>query len=177
MNSQNTLCLVIDIQGRLVPAMLDNEQFLQKCSQLLTGLNALEVPSLVTEQYPKGLGATIDEIKALTADSPVVEKTQFSAFLPEVESILAEKQIQNVIVIGAETHVCVLQTVADLRAKGLNVYLPLECVTSRTAQNKANGLAQMQQLGVVVSNIESILFALLKDAKHPAFKTISKLIQ
>lgn len=177
MKAQNTLCLLIDVQQRLIPAMSDSSLFVQKCQQFLTGLNALEIPFFITEQYPKGLGQTLDEIKQITGDCPHLEKTQFSAFLPELESDLREKQIQNVIVIGAETHVCVLQTVIDLRLKGFNVWVPQECVASRTAQNKANGLQQMQQQGVIVSNIESILFALLKDAKHPAFKTISKLIQ
>lgn len=177
MNAQNTLCLIIDLQQRLIPAMSESTQLVQKCQQLLTGLNALEIPFFISEQYPKGLGQTIDEVIEITGDAPRLEKTQFSAYLPELKNYLTEKQIKNVIVIGVETHVCVLQTVADLRQKGINIYLPQECLSSRTEQNKANGLAQMQQLGATVSNIESILFTLLKDAKHPAFKTISKLIQ
>lgn len=177
MTPQNTIGLIIDIQTRLVPAMNDHSIFVEKSCQLLTGLNILNIPLILSEQYPQGLGSSLDEIKALTGQAPVVEKTQFSAVLPEVLDFIQQNQAENIIVIGGETHVCVLQTVLELRARGFNVYLPIECVASRTEQNKANGLAQMQQAGAIISNIESILFTLLGNAKHPAFKSISTLIR
>ncbi|MFA9500204.1 isochorismatase family protein [Mannheimia sp. E30BD] len=177
MNSKNTLCLIIDIQTKLVPAMHENHRFVNDCVKLLSGLSKLSIPCMLSEQYPKGLGKTVSLVKSFTANATLVEKTQFSAFLPEIEAFIQQHQAKNIIVIGAETHICVLQTVLDLCKKNLNVYLPIECVTSRTLENKQNGLMQMQQAGAIISNIESILFMLLKDAKHPAFKTISTLIQ
>ena len=79
--------------------------------------------------------------------------------------------------LGCETHICVLQTALDLLAQGMRVYALEDALTSRTEANKANGLRQMQVAGAIVSNSESVLFQLLADAKHPQFKAISKLIQ
>lgn len=176
-NNNNTVCLIIDIQERLCTALHEAEQFVAKSATFLQGIQALNLPCLLTEQYPKGLGKTLPAITdALSADTPCIEKTQFSADLPEVRQFLQEHACQNVIIIGAETHVCILQTALDLQNAGYQVYLPFECLTSRDPLNKNNALTQLTQSGAVVSNIESLLFALLRDAKHPAFKTISKLI-
>ena len=177
MKPENTLCLVVDIQERLLPALHEAEKMVERSRIVLQGLQALEVAVVTTEQYPKGLGKTTAAVQLLLGDTPVFEKTRFSAVIPEVEAVLAEKGVANVILLGAEAHVCMLQTVLDLRAKGLNVYVPFDCTTSRDSANKANALAQMQQAGAVVSNSESVLFQLFGDAKHPAFKTVSKLIQ
>ena len=132
---------------------------------------------MATEQYPQGLGTTLPEIKSLLPDTPFVEKTCFSAVLPETEDFIRRHNAQNIVLIGAETHICMLQTALDLRAQGLKVYIPAECAASRNPVNKANGLEQMRAAGVTVGNGESLLFALLRDAKHPAFKTISKLVR
>nr|WP_314227918.1 isochorismatase family protein [uncultured Kingella sp.] len=181
-NTENTVLLVVDIQERLLPALHENSAFLAACRQFITGTNLLGIPSIITEQYPKGLGATVPDIALLTPDAPKFSKTQFSAYTPEVAAALQQRrqpesgQAQNIILIGCETHICMLQTVLDLRQQGYNVFIPQECATSRTAANKANGLQQIQVAGGIVSNIESLLFMLLKDAQHPQFKAISKLI-
>ncbi len=180
-NTENTVLLVVDIQERLLPALHENSAFLAACRQFITGTNLLGIPSIITEQYPKGLGATVPDIALLTPNAPKFSKTQFSAYTPEVAAALQQRQpesgqAQNIILIGCETHICMLQTVLDLRQQGHNVFVPQECATSRTAANKANGLQQIQAAGGVVSNNESLLFMLLKDAQHPQFKAISKLI-
>lgn len=173
----NTACIVVDIQERLNPVLDGADKMVESCRTLLQGLRALAVPLLATEQYPKGLGGTLPAVGLLLEDAPVFEKTQFSALIPEVRETLAQLKTKNVVLAGAEAHICMLQTVIDLRVAGFNVYVPFECTASRTAANKANGLAQMQAAGAVVSNVESVLFQILGDAKHPAFKTVSKLIQ
>lgn len=177
LNTQNTLAIVVDIQQRLMPVLHESENFINQNKKMIAGLNALGVKIIVTEQYPKGLGATLPEIRELVVDAPYFEKTKFSALIDEVDEILLTQNVENVILLGCETHVCMLQTALDLREKNLNVYVPQECVTSRTLDNKNNGLAQIQAAGGVISNMESVLFQLLGDAKHEAFKTISKLIQ
>ncbi|MBF0804509.1 MULTISPECIES: isochorismatase family protein [unclassified Neisseria] len=173
----NTACIVVDIQERLNPALHQAAEMVENSLTLLQGLQALGVPLAVTEQYPKGLGRTVAPVAGLLGSAPVFEKTRFSALIPETEQFLQSRRIQNVILIGAEAHVCMLQTVLDLRAAGLGVYVPFECTASRAPANKANALEQMRAAGAVVSNVESVLFGLLGDAKHPAFKTVSKLIQ
>ena len=92
-------------------------------------------------------------------------------------AILKEKQIENIILIGVEAHICMLQTTLDLLKHNIRVHIPYECTTSRNLLNKDNALQQMLTAGAAVSNVESLLFNLMGDAKHPAFKTISKLIQ
>ena len=176
MTPENTRLIIVDIQERLLPALHESQAFLAACRQFITGANLLGVPHLITEQYPKGLGATVPDIALLTPDAPKFSKTQFSAYTAEVAAALQLRQPENIVLIGCETHICVLQTVLDLRQQGYNVFIPQECVTSRTAANKANGLQQIQAAGGIVSNIESLLFMLLKDAQHPQFKAISKLI-
>ncbi|MDO4657781.1 isochorismatase family protein [Kingella sp. (in: b-proteobacteria)] len=172
----NTALLIVDIQERLLPALHEHQAFLTACRQFITGANLLGVPHIITEQYPKGLGATVPDIALLTPDAPKFSKTQFSAYTAEVAAALQSRQPENIVLIGCETHICMLQTVLDLRQQGYNVFIPQECATSRTAANKANGLQQIQAAGGIVSNIESLLFMLLKDAQHPQFKAISKLI-
>lgn len=174
---ESTICLVVDIQERLIPVLSNSAEMMQKSVVLLQGLKALNVPLLITEQYPKGLGNTIPEIKVAVEGAAVVEKTRFSAYLPETESVLQHYRAQTVVLIGVEAHICMLQTALDLRDNGYEVYVPFECTTSRNLDNKANALQQMRYAGVTVGNIESLLFALMADAKHDAFKTISKLIQ
>lgn len=178
MKPENTLCIVVDIQERLLPALHDADSMVERSRVVIQGLQALDVPLVVTEQYPKGLGKTVPAVQLLLGDGAAVfEKTRFSAVIAEVEAVLNDKKIENVILLGAEAHVCMLQTVLDLRAKGLAVYVPFDCTTSRNPANKDNALQQMRDVGAVVSNSESVLFQLLGDAKHPAFKTVSKLIQ
>lgn len=175
--ANNTHCIIVDIQERLTPALLASDLMVQSCETLLAGLSKFDIPLLVTEQYPKGLGRTVREIRRFTENVPVFEKTRFSAYLPEIEKKLSTRQVRNIILIGAETHVCMLQTVLDLSAAGIQVYVPFECTTSRKLQNKENALQQMRDAGAVISNVESILFQLLQDAKHEAFKEISQLIR
>lgn len=177
LRTDNTACLIVDIQERLTPALHEVERFTSACTLLIQGLHALGIPMMATEQYPQGLGTTLPEIKSLLPDTPFVEKTRFSAVLPETEDFIRRHNAQNIVLIGAETHICMLQTALDLRAQGLNVYIPAECAASRNPANKANGLEQMRAAGATVGNSESLLFALLRDAKHPAFKTISKLVR
>ncbi|MDO4878201.1 MAG: isochorismatase family protein [Neisseria sp.] len=174
---EKTVCLVVDIQERLTPVLHRHETFTAGCIRLLQGIQALSVPILLTEQYPQGLGGTIPAVKAQLAGVPVIEKSRFSAWSAETEGFIRRHEAENVVLMGAETHICVLQTALDLRAAGFGVYLPFECAASRDPLNKENGLQQMREAGVSVGNIESLLFALLRDAKHPAFKAISKLVR
>ncbi|MDO5357013.1 MAG: isochorismatase family protein [Conchiformibius sp.] len=173
---EHTAALVIDIQERLLPVLAQHDDFQAACVKLLNGLQALSVPVLATEQYPKGLGATVPAVRALLDDKALWEKTRFSAYIPEVAERLQQLGVKNIVLLGCEAHICMLQTVWDLRQAGFQVYLPQECAASRTEANRLNGLQQAREAGAVVSNVESLLFALMGDAKHPAFKTISKLI-
>lgn len=176
-DENNTVLLIIDIQDRLVVAMQNQEEVIKNTQNLIEAAELLEIPIILTEQYPQGLGATIKEITNDREFHSIIEKTSFSAYTPALEESLKELGKVNIVVAGMETHVCVWQTVRDLRDAGYQVHLANDAMSSRTHENHNNGLNLMQAKGAVVSNTETILFDLLKDSKHSAFKNISQLIK
>jgi nicotinamidase-related amidase len=143
----------------------------QACAKLLAGARILELPALVSEQYPKGLGATAPEVGL--SDEPRLEKTVFSAARAEGFDLGGREQV---LVCGIETHVCVSQTVHDLLARGIEVHVPADAVGSRHPLDYERGLARMERAGAVVTSVESALFELLERAGTPEFKAVQKLI-
>jgi nicotinamidase-related amidase len=176
--ANDTVALVIDIQEKLFPH-IDNHKNLQtNCEILLSGLNVLNIPIVVTEQYPKGLGPTIKSISGLIKDFNPIEKLSFSCCGESkfLES-LHEYGKRNVIICGIETHVCVLQTVMDMIERG---YLPViieDCVSSRKSTDRETALKRMAREGVITTTYESMLFELLEVAGTDQFKQISKLVK
>ena len=133
----------------------------------------------MTEQYPKGLGNTIDELKCLLAkNTPIIPKTSFSCCGESAfRTAIKAKSRKTLIVCGIEAHVCVQQTVLDLLAEGYEVIIPADAITSRNNENYQLALDSMRQAGAFVTSSEAVIFKLLGDAKHPDFRTISKLIK
>lgn len=175
---ENTLCLIIDFQEKLYPHIFQNEQLTKNVEVLLKGIKALNIPLLITEQYPKGIGATIEPIKKLVNDLDVIEKLSFSCCDESVFSNqLAQYGKQNIIITGIEAHVCVLQTVIDLIDYNYQPIVIEDCVSSRTENNKKIAIERMRQEGAVISTYESVLFELLRYSKTDAFKAISKLVK
>ena len=181
MNIDNTVLLVLDIQEKLYPAMDNKEQLLNKIRILIEGINELNIPVIYTEQYPQGLGQTVTEIKTLLENnnSKGFTKREFSAFpiLKEELYNLKKNEKTNVILVGIETHVCVYQTVRDLISDGFKIYVPFDAVSSRNKLNHSNGLELLDRLGACITNVETVLFDLIKTSEHSSFKTISKLIR
>jgi hypothetical protein len=170
--------LVVDIQERLFPVMDGKEKLLRKCIMLLEGLKALEIPILVTEQYPKGLGHTISPILQVLDSNEAIEKISFSCcdetrFIKSLENL----NKKAVIICGIEAHVCVFQTVIDMIEAG---YLPVvvsDCISSRQSRDKDVALDRMRLEGAVITTAESILFELTGRAGTDLFKTISRLVK
>lgn len=175
----SSMLIVVDLQERLLPAMAEPETVIGRSRILLQGAAALGVDVLLTEQYPKGLGSTVPAITELLHRSAVtVEKTGFSAFVaPAFRTRLASVPKKTLIVAGIEAHVCVLQTVFDALGDGYKVILAADAVSSRKASDCELALKAARHAGAQVLSVESILFMLLRDAKHPAFKTVSALIR
>jgi len=176
---QESFLLLIDIQERLLTAMPDGvqESLIKQAGILLQASNALEIPVAITEQYPKGLGPTETGLLNLSPSSPPIEKTCFScAGVDELMTRLRNSHRRSVILMGMETHICVLQTALALQGQGYQVFVVEDGVCSRTEQNKNNALQRLRQAGVIITNTESVLFEWLADAKHPEFRTLSKLI-
>jgi nicotinamidase-related amidase len=172
--------VVVDVQERLFNAM-DAERrddMVANVKILASAARRLEVPVLVTEQYPKGLGRTLPELRTLLGDTPPFEKTAFSCagadgFLDRVRALRAE----HVILTGIEAHVCVLLTALDLLGRGLRVSVVADAVCSRRPANLEIGLAQARQAGAVVTATETVVFQLLGGADSDAFRELSKLLR
>jgi nicotinamidase-related amidase len=141
------------------------------CAKLLQAARILEVPCLVSEQYPKGLGHTAPEVGL--QDEPRIEKTVFSAARAEGFELSERTQA---VVCGIETHVCVSQTVHDLLERGVEVHVPADAVGSRHQLDYERGLQRLERAGAVVSTVESVLFELLERAGTPQFKEVQRLI-
>jgi nicotinamidase-related amidase len=147
------------------------EAVAQACAKLVQGARILEVPRLVSEQYPRGLGHTAPELSL--EGEPVVEKTVFSAARAEGFDLAGRTQA---IVCGIETHVCVSQTVHDLIGDGIEVHVPADAVGSRHQLDYERGLERLERAGAVVSTVEAVLFELLERAGTPEFKQVQGLI-
>lgn len=175
---ENTVGLVVDIQERLVPVMEENEQLVENCSKLIQGLQILGLPVLVTQQYTKGLGETIPEIKSVINEFKYIEKKDFSCFdEPAVAEKLASSGVTNVIICGIESHVCVLQTAIDLKEAGYVPVVVMDCVSSRSFDNMDLASERFRHEGIMMTSMESILFELTRSASAAEFKEISKLVK
>lgn len=177
----NTVLAIIDVQERLMPVIDGAESVLRNVERLIRGCHVLGIPALLTEQYVKGLGPTVQSVRnALDATSNYVpiEKDCFSAQGCEVFAAqLAALGRRQVVVAGVETHVCVYQTVTDLLAAGFEVTIAADAVSSRTPQNREIGLQRMVSEGAKLSSTEMALFELLGVSGTDEFRTISRLIK
>lgn len=176
---EDTILVAIDFQEKLMPAMNDSEETIAGAKKMMDGITIFELPILVTEQNPKGLGGTIKEIdESLTKNVTKIEKNEFSCLANETfKSALEESGRKTVIVTGCETHVCVQQTVLDLLMSGYDVYVAMDGVSSRKKYMRKAALKRMASAGAVITTYEAVLFELLGTAKDPNFKVISKLVK
>ena len=175
---EHTVGLVIDIQERLVPVMEESKLLISNCCKLIQGLQILGLPILVTQQYTKGLGETVEEIKSVINEFQYIEKRDFSCFdEPVVAEKLAFSGLRNVIICGIESHVCVLQTAIDLKEAGYNPVVVMDCVSSRSLDNIDLASERFRFEGIMMTSMESILFELTRSAGASEFKEISKLVK
>ena len=179
-NKEDTSFVVVDVQERLMGAMPEDitETNLKNMKILLEAAKVLGIPVTVTEQYPKGLGPTIEEIKDSVDNFAPVEKVVFScARSPEFESAIKDLGRGSVLLCGVETHVCVLQTAIDMVNKGYTVYVPADAVISRRELDWEKGINLIEKAGAVVGTTEAFLFQLLETAGTDEFKQISRLVR
>ncbi|MDD5360596.1 MAG: hydrolase [Ignavibacteria bacterium] len=173
-----TAGLIIDIQDRLYPFIHDNENLTKNTVRLIQGLKVLGIDMIVTEQYSKGLGHTIQPVSDAVGAFTHIEKMSFSCCgSDEVCSALKSSKKKNVIITGIESHVCVLQTTVDLIALGYQPVLIEDCVSSRNPNDKIAAIERMRQEGAIVSTYESILFELCEVSGSEMFKAISKIVK
>lgn len=174
---EEAVLLVIDIQDKLVPAMKYGEQVIRNTHTIISVAQTLEIPIIITEQYPKGLGKTVSSLSEHLTEALTCEKMTFSGCTSDVISALKRLGRKKIVITGMETHVCVFQTVRDLLAQGYQVFVVGDAVCSRTKENYRNGLSLMSSMGAVITNTETVFFDLMKEAGTPLFKELSKLIK
>ena len=177
LNANKCLILIIDIQDKLIKIAKD-DTVKKNAIAIAKTAEILNLPVIVTEQYPKGLGSTIDEIKSLNLKSDYYEKTTFS--------VLKEKNINDkilhyyknqIVLFGIETHICVLQSAIDLLNAGYEVFIVQDCCCSRNDENKNAAIRRLIHAGCSIATTEMVLFELLESSKHPNFKEIQALIK
>ncbi len=178
MNRADSLLLAIDFQERLAPAIHEGAAALATAGRLLRIARALQVPALASEQYPKGLGHTHPDLLPLFEPDQVIEKLAFSAAREEsfLEAVAATRRRQ-LIVMGMETHVCVLQTALLFHEKGYRVFVVADAVGSRAPENKALGLERMRAAGLTIVSSEMVAFEWLERAGTEDFKAVLPLIK
>jgi nicotinamidase-related amidase len=174
----DVVLLIVDIQERLATVMEMRDPVVGNCVYLIELAKMLEIPVVVTEQYPKGLGPTVEPIRGALSSYRPVEKVAFGccgepSFLAELDRLGRRK----VIVAGMETHICVLQTVLGLIEAGYVPHVAADAVCSRTKENWSTGLEMMRDAGAVITCTETVLFQLLKVAGTEEFKTVSRMIK
>ena len=174
----DAVLVIVDVQERLATVMEMREPVVRNCIYLIELAKMRGIPVVVTEQYPKGLGPTVEPIRSALADYRPIEKVSFNccgepAFMEEIARLGRRK----LVVAGMETHICVLQTALGLIEEGFVPHVVSDAVCSRTKENWDTGLGMMRDAGAVVTCTESVLFQLLKAAGTEEFKAVSRMIK
>lgn len=177
--ASGTCLVVVDVQERFAHVMDRFQEMASGSVKLVRAFRALELPVLVTEQYPKGLGTTIEPLRdALSGLAEPIQKMCFSSCGSEAFSDrLLELGTEQAVVCGIETHVCVSQTVHDLLQRGIRVHVPVDAVASRKEVDRETALRKMERSGALLTTTETVAFELLVGATHPKFKEVQALFK
>ena len=174
MNRRNSLLMIIDVQERLAPAMDDPRQVISNSARLVGAAKAMGVPFVITEQYPKGLGQTMIDVRQEAGDEAAFfSKLYFScAREPEIMRAIQESGRRQIILAGAETHICLLQTAMDLKGQGYEVFVVYNASSSRDAVQNVMALQRMAHGGIDIVTSEMVIFEWLEKAGTDEFKQI-----
>lgn len=178
MNAERSCLLVVDVQERLLPSMAAPRPVVDNTGILVKSAQRLGVPILASEQYPRGLGHTVPELNRLLPADSTVEKLSFSCMADDtfVERFRRLGR-QQAIVAGIEAHVCVLQTVEQLLASGVETFVVIDATSSRTETSHATAMARLREAGARIVTTEMVVFEWLSKAGTPEFKELSALIK
>lgn len=178
LDQDRALLLVVDVQEAFRPHIDGWAPLVAHCDALIRGCRALDVPVIVTEQYPKGLGHTIPELaEALEGIAPIEKRAFSSLGAQETRDQLEQFGRDQIVVCGIEAHVCVQQSVADILRSGRQAHVALDAIASRTASSREVGVRRMRAAGMVPSGVELALFEMLETAEHPTFKAVSAIVR
>ena len=177
-STTNTGLLIVDVQGNLAKQVYDSEKVISSTVTLIQCCKLLDIPIVVVEQYPQGLGATVPEIATLVEDTPHFAKMHFSALGEmHIADYFATTALTHWLVVGIEAHVCVYQTVMALLDKAFVVEVVRECISSRELSNKELAVSVLQKAGASITSVEMCIFELMKTCEHPNFKAVLALLK
>jgi nicotinamidase-related amidase len=175
---ERSCLLVVDVQEKLASAVSEPAAVVRNCGILLQAAARLEVPTLLSEQYPQGLGHTVPELRSLAPESARLPKLSFScAADPGLRARLQDMRRSQVVVCGLEAHVCVLQTALGLKGDGREVFVVADAIASRAPANREMALRRLAENGVELVTTEMVVFEWLGQAGTPEFKELSRLIK
>ncbi len=178
LDPDQSLLMIVDVQERLAPAIHGGDEVVAACGTLIAAATRLEIPILVSEQYPKGLGATVESLRRRVAPASVLDKVHFSCLGDEeIRARIEAAGRRQIVLAGMEAHVCVLQTGLDLAAGGWSVAVVADAVGSRNPAHKALGIDRLVAAGAAAVCVEMVLFEWLVTGQHPAFKDVQALIK
>ena len=174
LTAANSQLVVIDVQERLLAAIQHYKSIAATIRFLLDAAAMMQVPAVVTEQYPKGLGSTVEPLRNHPATVAMIEKLRFSA----ADELLNTGVTANQVVLaGIESHICVQQTALQLRRRGIQVFVAADCIGSRHAEDSRRAIDRMDRAGIVISTAEAIAFEWCERAGTERFKTLSRLVR
>jgi len=177
-----TAFFLCDVQEKFRDAISHFKVLLKNSQRLVEVSSLMNVPLLVTEQYPKGLGSTVEELN-ITRAVKVVPKTSFTMLCKEAQEALSEisgrcsGDLQSVVLFGIEAHVCVEQTAMDLIKQGYVVHVVADATSSRSMEDRMLAFERLRQIGCFIATTENIIFKLLKDKQHPSFNNVRTLVK
>jgi nicotinamidase-related amidase len=174
----NALLLIVDVQGKLARLMHDSEAMIRQQRILAEACRLLEIPVVWAEQLPDKLGETVPELAETLEGHTPFAKSSFGCWGDEpLRTAIQNSGRSHILLCGIEAHVCVWQTAAALREEGYEVHLIADAVSSRSAFNRDIAFRRMEATGVHLSNVEMALFELMKDANHPRFRDVTRLLK
>jgi len=177
-SNRDSVLVVVDMQEKLIPKIFDQHTVISNIVTLIKSAKILNIPIIITEQYPKGLGPTIPEIKDLIVPWQPIGKTCFSCFgSNDFSKQLKGLGKNNLILCGIESHVCIMQTALDGLKANYSVFFVKDSISSRTKNNKETGFERMTQAGAIPVSTEMIVFELLREAGTDKFKQIASMIK
>lgn len=176
--TRSCIFLLVDVQEKLYPHVRNKEELLRNTQLLLRFAKIMNIPLLVTEHYPKGLGRTIEEVRALIPDAAPIVKTTFSCCGNDaLVSALKKHDAKQLVLFGIETHICIEQTALDAKAMGYDVHVVADAVSSRATANIEIGLERMRDCGVVITSTETVLYEIMQSKDIGEFKEVLPLLK
>ncbi len=171
----NSVLVIIDVQEKFVPVVKDIDEVVLNIVKLVKSFKVMGIPIILTEQYPQGLGKTVEKIREETEYKPI-KKSCFDCF-DSGEFVTKIRNKKNIILTGIESHVCVIQTLISGISKGHNVHLVKDAVSSRKDSDRETAIERAKQEGAMITSTEMIIFQMLKRAGTHEFRKISKIIK